>query len=56
MGRQNQNYAIVFFLDPVLRDIPQTVTIAVNLLFYLTPISDQAVPEMFRPIMKWNPG
>ena len=41
-----------------LRDIPQTVTIAVNLLFYLTPIMYpiEAVPEMFRPIMKWNPA
>lgn len=41
-----------------LRDIPQTVTISVNLLFYLTPIMYpiEAVPIMFRPIMKWNPA
>jgi lipopolysaccharide transport system permease protein len=41
-----------------LRDIPQTVTIAVNFLFYLTPIMYpiESVPEAFRPIMRWNPG
>ena len=41
-----------------LRDIPQTVTIAVNLLFYLTPIMYpiETVPILFRPIMKWNPA
>ena len=45
-------------LTVFLRDIPQTVSIAVNLLFYLTPIMYpiETVPEGFRPFMRWNPG
>jgi lipopolysaccharide transport system permease protein len=45
-------------LTVFLRDIPQTVTIAVNFLFYLTPIMYpiEAVPAMFQPIMRWNPA
>jgi lipopolysaccharide transport system permease protein len=45
-------------LTVFLRDIPQTVTIAINFLFYLTPIMYpiEAVPVMFQPIMRWNPA
>ncbi len=45
-------------LTVFLRDIPQTVSIAVNLLFYLTPIMYpiETVPKVFRPFMRWNPG
>ncbi len=45
-------------LTVFLRDIPQTVTIAINFLFYLTPIMYpiEAVPAMFQPVMRWNPA
>lgn len=48
---------LISFLGVYIRDISYTVAIAINVLFYLTPIfyPMEAVPEYFRSIMSLNP-
>lgn len=48
---------LIAFLGVYIRDISYTVAIAINVLFYLTPIfyPMEAVPEYFRSIMSLNP-
>ncbi|MGI0490381.1 ABC transporter permease [Alkalinema pantanalense CENA528] len=48
---------LVAGLTVFLRDIPQTIGIVINLLFYLTPIMYPAdlIPQPFRAWALWNP-